>query len=311
MALKIFQPTEALPTEGVVLILYGGTDTWKTTVGCSSPTALHFDFDRKGYRAARRDAVSVQIDRWEDDIPSKDVLAELLADKTIVTIDTVGRMLEAIFSSLARTRREDCTRKSGEPSQQGYGALKSIVMGFVQNLRDAKPGINIIFLVHSSEEKGSRDELVEKLYIQGGFRHESGWLADATGLMVRVEPDAEGQAAGHDVERYIDFRYRDGRSTKDNGNIGLLKMNGPNDLDYADYLIERVQEGMRKSQEENIATARRRELLTQSVKVSATPEDLTGLALTAVEEPNAIKKIITDYAKAKGWAWKEGKFQAS
>ena len=307
MALRIFEPEEVQEPAGLVMVLYGGSDVGKTTLACSGASVLHQDFDRKAYRAARR-AQRIEFINWIQDRPSKEELAGLLADKTITAIDTVGRMLECMMSGLIADN-PDNARKSGEPSRQGYGALKSTVMSYMRDIQEAKPGINILLLAHSTEEIGAKDQLVEKLYISGGFRNESGWLSDQTGLMIKAEsdPDANGET---NVERYVDFRYKQGRSVKDNAGLGLVKLGDPNDSDVADMLFSKLGEGIMEAQRENAAVSLRRKKLTEAVGNVTGPEDLTSLAKVAAEEPPALKKIIANRAAAEGWTWQNGQFQA-
>ncbi len=92
-------------------------------------------------------------------------------------VDTVGRALDHMAVVLLATDAKNGNRAGGL-SLQGYGALKTAFVGWMNKLRSY--GLDVLLLAHMDEQK-SGDETKERLDIQGGSKNEVYKVSDAMG----------------------------------------------------------------------------------------------------------------------------------
>src|SRR5262245_25249690 len=161
--MKIIRAVEPIPVEHPVFLIFGQPGICKSSLGYSTRDGLTLDFDKGAHRAANRRDTLV-IDAW------KDVL-ELMESTTALdpyaalTVDTVGRCLDVLVTHLAAADPKKFP--GGNPSQQGWGVLKSTFRTWVNALR-AK-GKDVLFIAHDKEDKDGDTRIVRPDIVGGSY----------------------------------------------------------------------------------------------------------------------------------------------
>lgn len=133
-------------------LIYGQPGTGKTTLACSAPEPVLFDFDGGVNRiAANHKCDTVQITCWED---ATAALEEVLSsqDYQTVVIDTIGKMMVYIEAYIARTMNSGTTYvgSDGTLTLKGYGMRKKMFSDFNNRLRVA--GRHVVYVAHEAEK---------------------------------------------------------------------------------------------------------------------------------------------------------------
>lgn len=198
MALKIVTQNEQIKVNNITVCIYAPPGYGKTSTAFTAKKALLFDFDKGAYRSQfRKD--TVQIEQWLD---VTSITEEDLKPYDTVIVDTVGRALDTLtFYILQQARKQVAgfkgAERAGGLSQQGWGVLKTHFIGWLTQLRSF--GKDVILLSHMTEEK-QKEEIVERLDIQGGAKNEVYKVSDLMGRLamdgnqriLTFDPDATG-----------------------------------------------------------------------------------------------------------------------
>jgi len=180
MNIHITKREDPIKLAYIISLIYGEPGSGKTSLGFSTNKPLLLDFDRGAHRSAFR-GDTVQVESW-------DQVANLQASdfkgyKTVV-VDTVGRQLDLITADLAASDPK-LTRRTGELSLQGYGALKAVFTAWIHRLQTF--GLDIVLLSHAREDKRAGDEVVQRPDIQGGSYAEVLKVTDMVGFLYRSQ----------------------------------------------------------------------------------------------------------------------------
>lgn len=147
----IKKPGELTPKTTISALIYGQPGSGKTTLACSAPNAVLFDFDGGVNRINGAHQVpTVQISCWEDTQEAlKEIEAEMPECQTII-IDTVGKMLDYMSAYIIK-QDSKMAQRDGSLQLKGYGVRKTMFSNFIKSL--AISGKNVIFVAHEREEK--------------------------------------------------------------------------------------------------------------------------------------------------------------
>lgn len=150
---KLRLASEIAPKNTLSMLIYGQPSVGKTTLGCSAPNAVLFDYDGGVHRINPAHVIpTLQVESWED---TYDALSMLDSDpmfrgtQTIV-IDTVGKMLDYMSESIIRNNPK-MKNYDGTLSLKGYGQRKKMFVDFIHQL--SLKGKNVVFIAHEKEEK--------------------------------------------------------------------------------------------------------------------------------------------------------------
>jgi hypothetical protein len=174
--MQIIKGTDQIDVLHPVFMMFGQPGICKSSLGYSMRDALALDFDLGAHRAAnRRD--TLQVPHWG-------VVEELLADKhaldpyAAIVVDTVGRCLDVMIADMALKTPK--LAPGGNPSQQGWGQLKSRFRTFIHTIRAS--GKDILLIAHDKEDKDG-DVRVVRPEIVGGSYGEVMKSADFVGYL--------------------------------------------------------------------------------------------------------------------------------
>lgn len=152
----IKKPAEIEPKATISILVYGQPGLGKTTLGCSAPAPVLFDYDGGVQRVnAAHQVDTVQVRSWEDTFTALQEIASAEAEagkqiyKTIV-IDTVGKMLDFMSEYIIRTNPK-MAMGNGALSLKGYGERKKMFSDFVKGVIIS--GKSVVFIAHEREEK--------------------------------------------------------------------------------------------------------------------------------------------------------------
>lgn len=139
----IKKPAEILGKETIACMIYGQPGMGKTTLACSAPSPVLFDFDGGVARIRDEHQVpTVQITKYQDAI---DALAEIERDggefKTIV-VDTASKMIDSITTHICGT---------AQPKLQQWGIINATFKSFLRSVQSL--GKHIVFIAQREEVK--------------------------------------------------------------------------------------------------------------------------------------------------------------
>lgn len=173
----IKQPGELQPKTTIAALIYGQPGIGKTTLACSAPNPVLFDFDGGVARINGAFQIpTVQVTRWED---VSDAIAEMGTMFNSIVIDTVGKMLTYMEEYIKRTDPKMADR-SGSLTLKGYGVRKKMFNDFKNTL--LTKGINVIFVAHDNETKQG-DEIKIRPLISGSSANDLMQDIDLVGYM--------------------------------------------------------------------------------------------------------------------------------
>lgn len=150
------------------VILYGAPGVGKTTLALSAPAPLLIDCDRGAGRVRadfRRDMLTAESYAGIlDDLQSP----EIRNYETIV-VDTGGSFVSMLQAWAIGKNPKRYGRGDGNPSQQGYGLVKSEFLRFSEMLR-VTLNKNVIMVFHSVEDKKD-EKTVQRLMCEGSAKN--------------------------------------------------------------------------------------------------------------------------------------------
>lgn len=153
----IRKPSELEIKRSLTALIYGQPGVGKTSVACSTPNAILFDFDGGVLRingAHRID--TIQIDSWEQAIEALEEVKKLPEYKSII-IDTVGKMLAYMEEYIKRTNPK-MKQYDGSLSLKGFGQRKQMFLNFIKEA--ALMDKNVIFVAHEIEQKRGDETII-------------------------------------------------------------------------------------------------------------------------------------------------------
>lgn len=186
MANLIRKPSELEAKQTITMLVYGQPGVGKSTLGCSAPNTVLFDYDGGVQRMnGAHQTLTVQIRSWEDTSAALDEITREYPEVQTIVIDTVGKMLD--YMSEYITRNNSKMKKSdGTLSLQGYGLRKNMFIDFIK--KTSVLGKNIIFIAHEKEEKRG-DDTVKRPDIGGSSANDLVKELDLVGYMQMIGKD--------------------------------------------------------------------------------------------------------------------------
>lgn len=143
----IKRPNEIINKSTLSVLIYGQSGMGKTTLACSAPAPVLFDFDGGVERLRDEHQVpTVQISSYAE---ATAAISEIkAANKTAMTyqtiiVDTASKLLDSITTSLFGTR--------APKSWADWGKLNQAFKSFNRSIRDL--GINVIYVCQREVEK--------------------------------------------------------------------------------------------------------------------------------------------------------------
>lgn len=153
----IRKPSELQVKSTLTALIYGQPGLGKSTIACSAPAAVMFDFDGGvGRINGAHQVPTVQVASWEEALQALNEVKALPEYLTIV-IDTVGKMLSYMEDYIKRTDPKK-RKADGSLSLQGYGVRKQMFINFIKEA--AMMGKNVIFVAHEIEQKRGDETII-------------------------------------------------------------------------------------------------------------------------------------------------------
>lgn len=182
----IKKPSELDIKKTLSVLVYGQPGIGKTTIGCSAPNAILFDYDGGVQRINGAHQVpTVQVRSWDDtNAAIKEIETDYPEVETIV-IDTVGKMLD-FMSAYIIIQDSKMSMRDGSLSLKGYGVRKTMFVNFIKQL--GIMGKNVIFIAHEKEERRG-DETVKRPEIGGSSANDLVKELDLVGYMQAIGKD--------------------------------------------------------------------------------------------------------------------------
>jgi len=174
--MKIIRAADTMIVEHPVFLIFGQPGICKSSLGYSTKDGLTLDFDKGAHRAANRRDTLV-IDAWKDVVELMES-ATALDPYGALSVDTVGRSLDVLVAHLAAADPKKFP--GGNPSQQGWGVLKTAFRTWITALR-AK-GKDVLLIAHDKEDKDG-DTRIVRPDILGGSYAEVLKIADFVGYV--------------------------------------------------------------------------------------------------------------------------------
>lgn len=137
----IRKPNEIISKQTVACLIYGQSGMGKTTLACSAPNAVLFDFDNGADRLRDEHQIpTVQVTTFEE---AQQALPEVQAGgyKTII-IDTASKLIDSITASVCGT---------ATPKINQYGIINNHFKTFNRNINSM--GLNVLYICQREVEK--------------------------------------------------------------------------------------------------------------------------------------------------------------
>jgi hypothetical protein len=222
---KFITRTESILVECLNSLIYGEPGIGKSSLGFTSNIPLLLDFDKGLARTGFR-GDAVLIEKWEDvnDLLKSPQFLEL-NPKTLI-VDTVGTMLDNYLADYVKRQDPINSRRGGELSLQGYGAMKNCFKQFTDMTGRMK--ISTVFIAHSTEKKeGSNVKYVPS--ITGGSYD-----------ILHRNMDLIGYMESNLNRRVILFNPTDRNIGKDCAGIGLVEVPNLTKNEYKTFLADLI-----------------------------------------------------------------------
>lgn len=160
----IKKPSEIAPKSTISVLVYGEPGIGKTTIACSAPNPVLFDYDGGVQRINGAHQVpTLQPTSWEDTNAAIEEIEREMPEVQTIVIDTAGKML-TFMEDYIKVNNPKMKQFDGSLSIKGFGVRKQMFVDFINRL--SMMGKNVIFVAHEKEEKRG-DEWVKRPEIGG------------------------------------------------------------------------------------------------------------------------------------------------
>lgn len=292
--LRIVKAFEPIQVTNITMCLYALPGVGRTSTGYTADEPILFDFDKASHRSKNRRGTTLLMDTWED---AQGVTEELLRQHKTVVVDTVGRLLDALTVTLIKQDAKNSNRAGGL-SLQGYGALKTTFVGWLNQMRSY--GLDVLLLSHCDEQKAG-DDLIERLDIQGGSKNEVYKVCDAMGR-IKIE----------NRKRMLHFSPSDTAFGKNPAQLEPIEV--PNYATTPDFLVgimKTTKDAINKMSAEQAEVSGMLADWQAKVDAAETVEQFNGLMPEYKKVDPRTKdnawRVVTKAAKAKGLTFEAAK----
>ena len=284
--LNIIKSTEPMKVETVKILIFGEPGTGKTSTAFTAVKTILFDFDNGAYRSKNRGDV-VSISNWDE---TANILKEDLKDYDTICIDTIGRALDYLQSSIIEKDKKNVkklyTKLDGSLSLQGYGVLKLYFTNWFKQL--SVLGKDIIMISHSKEDKDG-DKRYYRPDITGGSYGEVIKVVDFAGYMFKVEKAT-----------HLDFNPTEAYIGKNSAGFGLLQIpDYTKDPNYFAEIIKQMKASLNSISEEQVKALQLIDKAKTAIDKATTPNELNAIMNKVKEQKNGIKQQIWVHLKTK------------
>lgn len=160
----IKKPSEIAPKGTISVLVYGEPGIGKTTIACSAPNPVLFDYDGGVQRINGAHQVpTLQPQSWEDTNAAIEEIEREMPEVQTIVIDTAGKML-TFMEDYIKVKNPKMKQFDGSLSIKGFGVRKQMFVDFINRL--SIMGKNVIFVAHEKEEKRG-EEWVKRPEIGG------------------------------------------------------------------------------------------------------------------------------------------------
>ena len=279
----IKKPSEIEIKQTLSALIYGQPGIGKTTLGCSAPNAVLFDYDGGVQRINGAHQVpTVQITGWEDTADALKEIEDTMPECRTIVIDTVGKMLDYMSASIIRNDPK-MAQRDGSLSLKGYGVRKNMFVNFLRQV--SLMGRNVIFIAHEKEERRG-DETVKRPEVGGSSANDLVKELDLVGYM---------QAIGK--ERTITFDPNESYYAKNTCNLPpLIKIpvvvDEKGNATGENKFFASVIEAYKRSQERNKAATSEYEDLMEFIRGAVDEADTVDSINALVEKLPTLQHVF-------------------
>ena len=279
----IRKPSEIAIKQTLSALVYGQPGIGKTTLGCSAPNAVLFDYDGGVQRINGAHQVpTVQITSWEETAEALREIQDTMPECRTIVIDTVGKMLDYMSASIIRNDPK-MAQRDGSLSLKGYGVRKNMFVNFLRQV--SLMGRNVIFIAHEKEERRG-DETVKRPEVGGSSANDLVKELDLVGYM---------QAIGK--ERTITFDPNESYYAKNTCNLPpLIKIpvvvDEKGNATGENKFFASVIEAYKRSQERNKAATSEYEDLMEFIRGAVDEADTVDSINALVEKLPTLQHVF-------------------
>lgn len=143
----IRKPAEIVGKETIAALIYGQSGMGKTTLACSSPRPVLFDFDGGVARIRDEHQVpTVQITKWQEALDALEEVANDGGEYRTIIIDTASKMIDSIIVHVCGT---------AQPKINQWGIINAAFKNFLRSVQSF--GKNVVFIAQREVEKSGED----------------------------------------------------------------------------------------------------------------------------------------------------------
>jgi hypothetical protein len=166
MPAKLIEPTEVIPVNQLVTLVYGQPGSRKSSLAQTADNPFTLAFDPGIYRAYGRKGCAM-FETWGDVVelgrdadqfaagqapkdPRYAALVKQFVEARTVVVDTIGMCLDKLSLAIIADSPKNGNRLGGL-SLPGYGVLKSQFANWVNSIKSR--GQDLVFIAHEADEK--------------------------------------------------------------------------------------------------------------------------------------------------------------
>lgn len=285
--MPILKANEPLPQRPIVIGIYGEPGVRKTSVANTSENPLLIDFDRGVARSfGRKD--SILVDNWEEVLKYEH--EGLYKKYKTIIIDTAKAALDD-FLMVYVVKTDYKLQKN---KLQAYGAIGDEFKRFLNARREE--GSDVIIIAHAKKDEDTKKIIPDV-------------TGQSYGLMLRVS-DQVGFISSKNNQATLQWYPSDVTVGKNTANLSEAVIPDKADPAFRTFMsdiISLVKKSIVERSEAEREAEEKTERYMKEIKKVKNPLDLTELVAPVSALPNAqklaLRQVIADKAKEKGWEW--------